>query len=686
LPVGGYADMATHGEVEHILPSQHALDELEFLRRFAERELLFFRREEPPAQNRQEVAVVIDQGVRTWGDVRLVLAAAALALGKQAAARQQPFRLAATSNAGRLLDPLTAEDEVLGELIEASDLTFNPGAAVEAVLEQPADGLRDVVLLTHQRNLREADVLTAARRAGPRDRIFAVTLDEEGAAAISEVRHGAAVTMRRFRVEFNPAKPPPPPAEPLTRWTGAVEPVPFPFRFGTTGDIAHFEFDYDAHWLLTAGADGMLHLWGLDGQEREVLPRPFVDGHLRKQVSLVTGVRGGFALTGTLQSNSFVAHYDIARRHCHAWSLEASSPFFAFYAPAEHCIVLLVSPRPQAPTAYVVDLTTQELLTQAQASQRPRAASALDVLRAAPTRWSAHTWYHYRESPDEVVLGDYRITPASGTITYRTTRTDDHSFVPEADGKPLLAGATLLEAQAAGGILAVEARLRDRSHRLMLFRGQDGTVLYERRIDPKLDQIRRFLLSRDGRWLARERVGRIAATRIDAPAAEVTTLAMRDRSAIAMYLSERSVLLALDRHMHCHLISWNDEMVEFTYERGPGGGTPLEHDAFRKAFAGSALVVANRASAAPLPIYDPERFVAVAARAGICFALDHFGQVAVFDSDRELLCMFMVHKDRIAAWMPDGTRVGSSTLGLGPETPAGKGRLAQVLSRRRKTP
>lgn len=207
LPVGGYADMTTRGAVEHILPSQHALDELEFLRRFAERELLFFRREEPPAQNRQEIAILIDQGVRTWGDVRLVLAAAALALGKQCAGRAQQFRFAGTSNAGRLLDPLEADVETLGELIEASDLSFDPGTALEAVLEQPCDALRDVVLLTHPRNLREPDVLAAAHRAGKRDRVFAVALDEEGTAAMSEIRHGAPVLLRQFRVEFVAAQP-----------------------------------------------------------------------------------------------------------------------------------------------------------------------------------------------------------------------------------------------------------------------------------------------------------------------------------------------------------------------------------------------------------------------------------------------------------------------------------------------
>ncbi len=325
LPVGGYADMTTHGAVEHLLPSQHALDDLEFLRRFAERELLFFRREEPPARNRQEMAVLLDQGVRTWGDVRLVLAAAALALGKQSADRVQGFRLAGTSNAGRLLEPLETDAEALGELVEASDLSFHPGAALEAVLETRCDALRDIVLLTHPRNLREADVLAAARRAGARDRVFAVALDEEGSAGGERNpprrRGEAAAIPRRVRA----AQPPPPPAEPaeplatLPPWTGNVEPVPLPFRFGTQGLIKHFEFDHDGRHLLTVTGDGMLHLWGLGDDHREVLPRPFFDAKLLTEIKQVVGVLGGFVLLAAHEYGLFAANYDIARRQCRAW-------------------------------------------------------------------------------------------------------------------------------------------------------------------------------------------------------------------------------------------------------------------------------------------------------------------------------------------------------------------------------
>ena len=74
LPNGGYADVATRGRPEQILPSQFAIDDMEFLRRFAENELLYFHREEPHAPMTEELVLLLDQGVRTWGRVRHALA------------------------------------------------------------------------------------------------------------------------------------------------------------------------------------------------------------------------------------------------------------------------------------------------------------------------------------------------------------------------------------------------------------------------------------------------------------------------------------------------------------------------------------------------------------------------------------------------------------------------------------
>src|SRR4029077_3385075 len=101
--------------------------------------------------------------------------------------------------------PVQADDDELGRCLEASDLSPNPGLALERVLEEPASASRDVVLLTHPRNLLEEDVRAASLRANRQTRLLALALDGHGSATLSEVRHGVPVALRQFRVDFSAA-------------------------------------------------------------------------------------------------------------------------------------------------------------------------------------------------------------------------------------------------------------------------------------------------------------------------------------------------------------------------------------------------------------------------------------------------------------------------------------------------
>ena len=162
-------------------PRSSRLDPDEFVRRFAGRELLYFHREEPRTPAARELLLVIDQGVRTWGDVRLVLAAAVLALGKQATRRELVLTIATTGNRGQPVNAVDAGALGLGELLEASDLSPHPaialGRALGSVPSEP--GPRDVVLLTNPRSLAEPEVVEAARNAGDATRLFAVAVGIE---------------------------------------------------------------------------------------------------------------------------------------------------------------------------------------------------------------------------------------------------------------------------------------------------------------------------------------------------------------------------------------------------------------------------------------------------------------------------------------------------------------------------
>jgi hypothetical protein len=697
LPVGGYSDIVTRGQVEHLLPAQFALDEMEFLRRFTENELLYFRREEPPAQHRQEMVVLLDQGVRTWGDVRLVLTAAALAYGKHAALRKTPLRFAATSNDGRVVDPLTYDGDAMGELLEASDLSLNPGLALEQVLETPAEALRDVVLLTHPRSLRESDVLDAARRLGANDRLFAVALDAHGQVEISEVRHGAPIKLRQFHVDFAPSLPKPRPKVardgiPGTMWTGDVEAIPYPFRLGTEPHLTHFDFDYDGRWLLTVSGQGTLHLWRLDGFAQEMLPRPFFKQVLKKVIGVI-GVLGGFVVAARVESSLIFAHYDIIRRHCksHEFSPYVKDEVYLYYDRERHTLMTL---NPMGWPLHAIDLREKKpqvgpvLDANAAASARPPKLLPfnrwLPIVRYSDPRpvdsLRTHSMRYPTQAEHDESAGELTVHQSNGTAV------QSHVLAPIMDGKRCLSGAMLLSAQYAGSSIALHVRRRDIGESITLLSCPDGAVIREYPIVRAKHKIRRHLLSFDGSRIALERSDhRIEVNSIyEGGGASFCTRVGGFTHGAQFFAGRHCVVLKLGAGRHYwHLFFWGDGKLIHRFERATiRAHQRLDFNKFMS-FAphiGDATLKTSVPSVVP-PVCadDRERFLSGACTTQLDFVLDRFGQVTVLDRNGNVLAMFIAFREHWAAWMPDGIRLGSASLSNGPETPGAAERIGRTL-------
>jgi hypothetical protein len=675
LPLGGYADVATRGHPEQILPSQFAVDEMEFVRRFAEHELLYFRREEPHSRVNEELVLLLDQGVRTWGEVRLVLGAAVLAVGKRAEKRGLPLFLAATSNEGRLLDPLEADDKQVADLVEASDLSANPGLALERVLlQRPASpvALRDVVLLTHPRGLGDADLAAAARRV-PRDtRLFAVTVDGHGAVQLSALRHGTPVKLSQFQVDFSVASTPVEddteplrPAEPLAGWRGDVEPVPFPFRFGVVqGQSPHlFDFDLSCEWLVEVGQRGVLHAWQPDGPGIEVLPRGFVDGATLNQVDALLGVAGGVVAGGVVRGKPVAVHYDFAHRKvtAHAfrcsqhqnWSWRYFAEFHTVVArsgPQVHAVDLDDGSRASTPPtpgaarrASRAWVRAQEQGVSGNPINDPRSVLLLPTNKPHPP----HPYLRLYEKKGEVFLGG--ISPPW------------EPFVPLADGQPIPLG-RMLTGQYAGKVLALlSAHDATRPLKLRLFRGPDGVPAGE------IDQARnhaRFVLSSDGRRLARQTGPcQVEVRRIGEGLSQLgVTPRGRCHQDVQVELGE--MWLSLQVGKVTHLVRWDGPaldvkmaMIDKTnFVRQVLAHTNLKPDG----------VKLTRPNLPKSVWYDMRRFSA-GVLGVLNVAVDCFGQVAFFERTGELVCMFFVFREQFAAWLPDGTRCGPASLIGGPD-------------------
>lgn len=718
LPIGGYSDVTTHGQPAQILPSQLALDPLEFLRRFAERELLYFQREEPQRQIQEELVILLDQGVRTWGDVRLVLSAAALALMKRASHRHLPLRFAATSNDGALLDPLEASEEEVGELLETSDLTPHPAEALAAALAQPGELPRDVILLTHPRNLREAEVSAAARGVPGDTRLFALTLDAAGDANLWQCQHGQPIKIRHFRVDLGqltphaeepPADTPSPPTN-WTGWRGDVEPIPFPFTFGISGGIGAtcFDFDYEGKWLLIASAPGMLHCWNLETKELEVLPRCLLgsegEATLIRHVEQVVGVAAGFVILSSVEQDALLAHYDFNTRTCRGYRLSGCAKGEWAYLRGYHALGYR-----RADSVLALDLLTGEQhATNAPANPHSRAEAAWNYCRSNPwpNRWlTVHRSKSLNETQelDMIVVGleQERVRRANSlTIDAageryciiskgRTQR--EWQELPRVEGLPLLTHHQLRGVQLRGKTLAMRVGRETQSvnkqmdWQLYLIHEPDGKLLGQL---PGVKAYGGFVLSSDGERIAWQSNRRDVQVNYLTPAEELATIRFNTFAGcfhqdLRLRFGDHWLGIEVSKNSYAHVLWWQEGSLQ--HACGTSG-----LDALCASLTDQRLEQAIEAHpglrAIPIPdwlAYDRQRFT-TAVRARATAVCDNRGQVSIFGADRELLCMLFVFRLNIQAWLPDGTRLNRNDLSaeprhLPPATRESRARLVAAL-------
>lgn len=666
LPVGGYSDVGTRGQPEQILPAQFALDELEFVRRHAENELLYFQREEPHAPTCDRLVVLLDQGVRTWGRVRLALAGCLLALGETARRRKLSLTLAVSSDGGRPLDPLSCEPTELGELVGASDLTPHPGLALERVLEEDA-GPRDVVLLTHPRNLDEPDVHAAARRVTDDVRLFAVAVAPSGEVTLEQMRHGLPVRLGRFALDLDlplPATATPGP-EPSGEWRGPLEPVGFPFRFGPGGNHEPFlfAFDADSRHLLAALPHGLLLLMKRDGTASELLPRVLFDGRLMSDVHGIVSVWGGFVVTGSMMGQLLAAHYDLATRTVRVY------PFAAGAAQITRGVEWRYLRRPHAIAL--------------------RLAGQFSWVRLATGRrdepYPPGMCWEPADPPNRLAVPLACDAPEDGTLWPRPRLRFDarHGsldltetphwvpFTPTIDGKPALLGRTLMRAECRDGVLAVLFLTPERSKELWLFEGPGGRTLATLPLPFERDG---FALSPDGRHLALQRGPCQVDVRETSSGARVigTSPVGRFHNNLRVSLAEAWLAIGIDRRVH--YLGWPTGTLEYgqmhgdEWVQGLSPGPPLPTDA-QRAGLGQMPAFLN---------YDRSRFRLAACR-NLTAVVTLFGEVFLFEQTGELVCGFFAFRQAVAAWMPDGTCWGAEALLGRPPTAGAAERIGKAL-------
>ncbi len=694
VPQGGYADVSTRGTPDRLLTSQLALDPDEFVRRFAENELLYFEREEPHAPTPAARLLVLDQGVRTWGAVRLALAAAVAALlGKD------PKRagVAALSTTAGPVDLDSATPAELAERLGASDLTADPASALRHALSGPTTGPRDIVLLTHPRALLEASVIEATEERGPDDRLFALTVAADGRAELLEWRPGGPVSLRGFRIDFSP--PPeatddgPPPEVPITggrEWGGEREPVGFPFRPGLVGEVTLIGLDAAGTCVVAVTREGVPQLLTSGDTAPEILPRAMRGKHVLRQVEAVLGVRGGVVLCGRMtlpappigvtvaapgdalmtatatvpapvlpqaEARLVAAHYDFAARTIRLHDVGSADGLPKWHAhPDLHCVVA----RDNAHAWCCAGLDLDSGFVSASPGGNPpeghRASAALRrgdgepcgvrVIDRPPTKLGV-------TEPTFVVRADGSLI----ALGRRAGNEHWQSFTPTADGKPLFAAriSGIERVILANDVLAVRT-----SDKLYLFRGPSGAAI---RSVPLRGNRGQFALSADGRRLGvlDGPHGVSFSDADDAGAALATAHGARLHSDLEVEVSDQQVTIGVGTFVH-----------NFSFATGR-----LVHDYERRTWKAAPPV--GRSGC-----YDPQRFTRRVAPFGHGLAAaevwaDRLGQVVLADKTGRPLAAFLVRREKVAAWGAGGALWGDAALLGGPSTPDAARRIAAVL-------
>jgi hypothetical protein len=644
LPVGGYTDVTTHGNPEQVLPGQFALDELEFLRRYAQNELLYYHREEPARQQGEQLVVLLDQGVRTWGEIRLALTAAVFALVRLAERKQLDVRLAVTSQGGRLLDPRTTSPEELAGALAGSDFGVDPSAVLQAVREQPASGPRDLVVLTHPWSLPRLQ-----SRPNPGERLFALTVTGQGDARWGELTATGLVELSAFRIDLSQVSEAP--VETSDRFTGEVEPVPFPFRFGREGDSeVQAVFEFTGRYLLVASSQ-LLFLVPLDDSGFELLPRPMFQGKLLPLLGHWLGVTGGFVWVGSIDRKTLLVYLQLRDRSCRVIEVPDAADRFqlrlAFYSPRWHAVVIPLEKG---------------------GASRVRLATGVSEPVAAPVfedcviLGGEIAFLSPREQDDEFFQPQVHLNSAEGKLSVGLGASTWRVHTPQLDGGPALCRVVLSKLVLKGSMLAM---LDGQSwpRQALLVDVEKGQLV--RRLP--MSQPALLQLSEDGERLASTTQRGLLLVSKCREGSEVACLPVgRFHNNAEMVLGEEWLILQTGS-------------VRF-FTRWWNGQLHVSMNSGQKKWQaqGQKHWPALPAKVPAFLAYDRKRFRAAAA-GNLIAVLTCFGEVYLFEPSGQLLAGMFAFRNQFAAWLPDGTVMGSSVITGKEETPDAANRIGQVL-------
>jgi len=150
LQMGGVSDLSNRGQLDQLLLSELAHDDLTLSVRLALNEALYLRRELPPSAESRTRCVLIDTSLPLWGIPRLYATAAALAL-HATTDRQTRMRCFRSGRREVIASCLTTREGLM-EQLAALEATSHSGASLESffrIAGEESECAEPVLITTH---------------------------------------------------------------------------------------------------------------------------------------------------------------------------------------------------------------------------------------------------------------------------------------------------------------------------------------------------------------------------------------------------------------------------------------------------------------------------------------------------------------------------------------------------------
>lgn len=268
LPLGGVSDITNRGQLDRLLLSELAHDDLTLAVRVAVNEAMYLRRESPPKAQPQTRRILIDSGLCLWGIPRIFATSVALAMSATAEKNIQTVVYRAEGNRLQSVDLKSREG--LEEHLAVVSPSLHCGLAIPEfvrVADQENEG--DLVIITSDDVVADADFRRELNAACKEEPVHLMTVSRTGQLDLSVWSARGRKNIREATLNLDTLLDSPERSHSLTRRnTDTSFPMilsreDFPLRLphGVVNEAVYELFGK----TLAVTSDGRLMLWNEDG-------------------------------------------------------------------------------------------------------------------------------------------------------------------------------------------------------------------------------------------------------------------------------------------------------------------------------------------------------------------------------------------------------------------------------------